>query len=918
MSSLPRPWHLTLRTSLGFLLVAGAGALWLPAGVPARPEGAGESKAEGKKPARSEEEEEEGARPPKKLVRVDDEEGPKAPPARRPGAYPATDLRAAARDARHEKLKRLFRQLAVPHDVVRLKGFTRIKGDTGARSGEVWVEPIPVHVTNTKDLPRRLEVRLIDSSGNLLGKESPQRDSIEAVRYYEEIALDEVRELLGAGLESRPPTDPEYLSPYDQYVAAEQVLAAVVRFHESARERDVRQGPGWSGVEKELRKQLLDVALGELKELTAAQDWEGGFALTRRLVETYVRPDTAREDQERLAGRVATLVKEALKDRTLGEERQRELRRRFRRLEEQFPRSAALEPVRTALREQAQELLKRAKALEKEKKQAEALELVKLAEEADPNLHGLRTFRIELDTTYQVLRVGVRRLPRYLSPGLACTDTELRAVELLFESLVKASPDASGVVHYAPGLAEGRPKVIPLGREFKLPGRVVWSDGKDLTVGDLRYTVDEQLHRSHATGRAPVWGWGVRLGFAGESSRVRLHLERGYVDPLALMTFKILPRRDEPSVMSEEFAEHPVGTGPFHFDKVVRPERGTGLPYASFVASPAYGARPGKSGRPRIKEVRFYETPNPAKELSAGKVDLALDLTAKDVAELRKASGVMVPLPGPKTLNRRVYFLAVNHRKPALADANLRIALARAINRERLLDKHFRDPLGAEVHKSLNGPYPAGSWACNPDLRSRDEKTLDPYDPAMARAKRDRAKDARDVTLSLKYPKGEPGLEDTMAALCEQVTDTLKHKGKPTVKLQAEGVDPYELRKEVEVTHDYDLAYYHYDYPDETFWLMPLLGPNGRGRADNYLGYREGSLVGRVRESMGLRDFRQVKEYAHSIHRKLLEEEMPIIPLWQLDPLLAYRHGEEGVEVVPFDPLLVFTDADQWRVVRKK
>src|SRR5207249_4487604 len=127
----------------------------------------------------------------KKVVRVEDEDGPKAPPARRPGASPATDLRAAARDARHRLLKNLFAEMAVPHDVLRLKGFTRIKGDTAPRPEEVWVEPIPVYVTDPKDLPRRLEVRVIDrKSGGVARTESPKRDSIEAVSYYENIALD--------------------------------------------------------------------------------------------------------------------------------------------------------------------------------------------------------------------------------------------------------------------------------------------------------------------------------------------------------------------------------------------------------------------------------------------------------------------------------------------------------------------------------------------------------------------------------------------------------------------------------------------------------------------------------------------------------------------------------------------------------
>ena len=38
---------------------------------------------------------------------------------------------------------------------------------------------------------------------------------------------------------------------------------------------------------------------------------------------------------------------------------------------------------------------------------------------------------------------------------------------------------------------------------------------------------------------------------------------------------------------------------------------------------------------------------------------------------------------------------------------------------------------------------------------------------------------------------------------------------------------------------------------------------------------------------------------------------MPFIPLWQLDPLAAVSNG---VVAPPFDPLLVFTDAERWKL----
>src|SRR5262249_2823368 len=134
--------------------------------------------------------------------------------------------------------------------------------------------------------------------------------------------------------------------------------------------------------------------------------------------------------------------------------------------------------------------------------------------------------------------------------------------------------------------------------------------------------------------------------------------------------------------------------------------------------------------------VRFFLTADPVKELAEPRqLDLALDLTADEAAALeQKKDRLVVGLPTAETPNRRVWFLAVNHRVSVLANAHVRRALAHAINREKLLDDCFRGALQRRVHKAINGPYPAGSWACNPApaLRKEDKNSLDPHDPDLA------------------------------------------------------------------------------------------------------------------------------------------------------------------------------------------
>ena len=317
--------------------------------------------------------------------------------------------------------------------------------------------------------------------------------------------------------------------------------------------------------------------------------------------------------------------------------------------------------------------------------------------------------------------------------------------------------------------------------------------------------------------------------------------------------------------------------------------------------------------RPRIQEIRFYsynDKTNLAEELRRGRLDLVLDLTAKQAQELlekQNADRLAIELPTPSSSapNRRIYFLAINNRK--LSDAKLRRALAFAINREALLDKHFRAALKVPFHRALNGPFPVGSWACNSNVRDRSNKnSLDLHDA-------DRAKNLsvgveKPAGLTLKYPQGDTAVDEAMKDLCAQV------KSLTGVVLSPTPCDPYQLREDVEGTQNYDLAYYHYDFPDESYWLAPLLGPPPGGDGSKKMfRFTNADLAKLLAGTESYRDFDMVAEYQWLIH-KLLLKEMPFIPLWQLDPLLAYRRD---VQPAALDLQLVFRDIEEWRLRRR-
>lgn len=834
-----------------------------------------EPKKEEPKKGPSRVEEEDTSTKSSKVIRVD-EDSPSATASR-----PILDLVEAARQAKNPSLRQLFDNLAVPHDLVVVGNNQRLE----------WVKPVPVYVRDAMGLRQPIRLNPITQEG----KPKPEKPydagpgTLRRVVHFEVMALEEVEQLLK--------NKQEGVSELDRLTVAEQILAHVVRYHQSARERGERKGEEWTPVEANLRHQLLEVLLRQLPELIQAKNWDAALNLGRRLVDTYPRV----EDQQRIGLPVAEMLHKGLRESQANKEKMRALRRRLREIAEHNGMNEGLKPLQESLRQLALALFTMAQDAEKAKDVKLAQELVKLAEETW-STPELRAFRVKVDDAYPILRVGVRELPTYLSPALAWTDSELRGVELLFESLVKVSPGPDGVMRYESGLAEGRPRIIPLGRQLQLPRNALWSDNQPLTPVDIRSSVT-RLKAGWGTGRAPSWGRMLEeVNLSEGDLLVNISLRQGYVDPLSLMTFKIVPASRLP-VEEVSFAREPVGSGPFLYAGNKTDANNQDREYAAFVINPNYGARPTKFGLPRIREIRFVKTSDAHKDFQNRLLDMALDLSPEQMVKMRKdATPLRLEIQDPAaTVNRRIYFLAVNPRNGVLENAEFRRALALAINRDKLLDTHFRGPL-KNLHKALYGPFPPVSWATNARAPGGIQ-----YDPAVARGLGERAINSqanKDVKLTLKYSRDEPGVAAAMEELVQQVRQNIG------VEIVLKDTPPHQLRQDVERDHLFELAYFHYDYPDETYALWPVLGPSTAGKNENVMGFRcSDRLATAFNLSTTRRDFTQVRGLVHDIHAAF-NADVPFIPLWQLDQLSAVQNS---LKTGQFDPILVFTDVEQWR-----
>jgi ABC-type oligopeptide transport system substrate-binding subunit len=833
-----------------------------------------DSKKQQKAPPKEEEERTPNAKA-KAPVRVGDEDGDAASggPAAR-----VADLTQEARNAVNPEVKKLFEELSPPHDL-----WTQ-------SSRTIKAETVPIFILPGAKVPGGIKVRKLEP-GKVNEPISVQELNTRSLLGFEQVVLERVNEFLKKDLDKRPEGDKERLTRLEMLREAEKALAAGILYNRSAKEQHKRDNPMWEPVGKQLEQRLAAIQLQQLRLLTDARDWNRAFELaTSLLTDSFSGREGGPAEKGRVQKEVLNLLARQADD-LVKERKYVEARRRLLQLQEKFPDSPELEPIRKELRNQASAVLKEAQELGKTDPKAARAKLL-VVQDILPQLPGLRDEFLKLNNQFPTVAIGVRSLPVNLSPGLATTDIERQCLELVFESLVRLGLRPAPGERYQADLASDMPQVKSLARTFLLPHDAYWSDGEPLRAGDIKHTVGLMADPTWP-GNDLEWTKLMLMGRSAQaeedSFHITLRMQHGYLEPLGLMNFKILPETKLGKITDPNFARNPVGSGPYRFN-------GTDGDKSVFVANQYYGARQGRERLPKIREISLIKSTDPVQDFQRNpNFGMLFGIPSAKFKELQAS---LEGVARPKTLpNRRIYFLALNHRTSILQDDNFRRGLAHAIQREEILDACFREGLQSKPHRALNGPYPPGSWAADP--------SIPPYRSAFAKRELEAGKANRPAktNLTLKYPDDDPAV----ARACELIKKQIEEQDPSrslTIELQPR--NPQHLHQEVEVAHDYQLAYYSHDYPTKAFWLWPLFQP------ESYLGYKnDDELEGRMRKLMGHRDPTAVQRLARQIHQRCFEK-VPFVPLWQLDTHLFIRDSLIVPDLDALDPLALFRDAERW------
>lgn len=798
----------------------------------------------------------------------------------------AIDLAAEARQAKHPSLIKFYRDLAKPYDEVKFR-LTAVQK----------IEPVARAWSDARKAPNeKLPMLALD----ILAK-NPEAvpleiviANIEWIKHYEELVPRECEALLGR--------NPAGLSRAEQLSACEKAMSAALLFHEAARERNARTGPGWDSIRAELVAQLGKVQVEQAKLLAKLTDVAEAERQFKALLARMQGP--ARNNTQLLAALLQVKVaqlNEQLK--TPDDERYAAVRLAVDELDREF---AMLTPAeRQGLNGLLQRLNTRGRALVAESRarektdQARARALLELAERISPDLPEVKDSLLRLRNAYPIITVSVPELPQVYWPPDARSDADRLACDLLFESLVQRVPNKLQGMTYRPALAESLPRVLPLGREFVIRPGAVWAVGESgelITTADVRNSLQLWQQSSQGLSRS------LDLLLAGQEidpTRVPLRLSQGYCDPLGLMSFKILT----PDRLRQ--TQEPVGSGPYRLAGV---KDGSVV----FVANHHFSRRPGCRDLPYIREIRFSVRPaDTARLIQENRLHIVYAPTTLEFTELKKAENRLdVVADFVSVPTRRIHMLAINHRigRPCGNSVELRQLLAFAIDREAILNEHLRH--GEPIHRPLAGPFPPNTWAM-PD----DRTPLHRHDSALAKVLAVKQQ-LGNVTLKLKHP---PTTEAKVA--CAAIKSQVESVAGEVVRIELVEVPSAELAKSVEVLHDYELAYVSYDYPDELYWLGGLLNPAATAaREANFLGYapQKSRLLSLVQEVRNHSDFLEVRRTTHRVHSAFIDE-MPFVPLWQLDMHLVI-HRQLNVlvsDLRSLDPLNLFNRVEEWTLTRR-
>ncbi|MFK4304790.1 peptide/nickel transport system substrate-binding protein [Paenibacillus sp. RC254] len=278
-----------------------------------------------------------------------------------------------------------------------------------------------------------------------------------------------------------------------------------------------------------------------------------------------------------------------------------------------------------------------------------------------------------------------------LDPGFLTENAQV--VDNIFDTLVKRD-DKEQLV---PGLATSWSQVNDTTWEFKLRKGVTFTNGEPFNADVVKYTIDRVLNPKN---NAPTASYISTIKEVKVVDEYTVHVITKKADPLVPTRFNRYPTEMVPPKYAEEagqeqFAQKPVGTGPYQF---VKWDKGSSV---ELEANKNYWG-----GEPAVKKVTFRSIPEASTRVSAllnGEVDIITAVSPEDRDKVTSSSTAKL-----STVERagNTVYVGLKTDKAPFNNKKVRQALNYAIDVKSIVKNVLKD--AAVETNSLIGPKDFG------------------------------------------------------------------------------------------------------------------------------------------------------------------------------------------------------------------
>ena len=629
------------------------------------------------------------------------------------------------------------------------------------------------------------------------------------------------------------------------------------RAFEAALRVQARQ-PGWPGLDDLVNRILFEEGSAALLE----NDGERGLRLLREL-------HARRPDFPELADKLAAAYGVRI-DRAFAMGSYARGRRVLHELE-------GLAPDHLVVRSARERFIAKAQGLVKDAARRDGpgrLDALTEAVRVWPALEGVEARFAEAFAAEPTLDVAVTDLPRSLGPWTRSSADE-RVSRLLYLPVL-ASDEEDATRGGGPGQLAAGLETVDLGRRLNLRIRqdLTWSDGsRPVSAIDVARALTERTVPT-SPGYNARWADLLDRVESPDVTRVEIRLTRPHLRPAAWLIAPVGPAHAGPDgwVATLDQGRQLVGDGPF---RLVSASKGQ-----LRLRTSGDERSPGSLRVRRLHEVRLASASAAIGALVRGEVSLVEHIPADRVASLAADPEIKVGRFTRPNLHR----IALDGRTLSLRNRTLRRGLSYAIDRKSLLEETLlRRPSDAN-NAVADGPFPKGSYADAADVKPLG------YDPLLAKmliAAARKELGGAAIKLTLDYP-ATPEAQ----AVVPKIVDALRLVG---VEIVAVERPEAELEAELRAGRRFDLAYLSSPCVEPALDAGPLICPgyDAPPQADALGSLASPRILQLLLQLERAPEWATARATVQQVDRES-RDELPILPLWQLEGHYAWRSRLKG------------------------